>query len=88
MPTLISNYPNPFSSFTRILYSLPKTSKVQIDIFDLRGGKIKTLVNTTSNAGLHEVTWNPENILPGVYLIRFISDTNVSVLKTIFKNSF
>ena len=85
LPKLISNYPNPFSSFTRISYSLPKPSQVQIDIYDLRGGKIKTLTNKMNGAGIHEVTWNPENLLPGVYLIRFISDNNVSVLKAILK---
>jgi len=51
-------YPNPFNPLTTINYDLPKNSFVRIDIYDLMGRKIKTLVNENMKAGYRSIHWN------------------------------
>ena len=64
---LFQNYPNPFNPATTIRYSVPKTSKVQIKIFDVLGNEIGTLVNEEKPAGAYEITWDAANLPSGVY---------------------
>jgi len=58
---LAQNYPNPFNATTIIEYNLPQASLVELSIYDLRGEKIKTLVNQEMNSGVHTVYWNGKN---------------------------
>ena len=51
-------YPNPFNPLTTINYDLPKNSFVRIDIYDLMGRQIKTLVNENMKAGYRSIHWN------------------------------
>jgi hypothetical protein len=62
-----SNYPNPFNSGTTIRYSLKNDSPVTIQVFDLMGRKIETLLNNVQNAGEHSVTWNADGYSSGTY---------------------
>lgn len=55
---LYNNYPNPFNPQTTIKYDLQKSGKVVIEIFNLLGQKIKTLVNEDKTAGSYTTTWN------------------------------
>jgi hypothetical protein len=55
---LQQNYPNPFNAGTRIEFQLPKRSPVQIDIFNLLGQKVATLVDEELSAGFHKVDWD------------------------------
>jgi sugar lactone lactonase YvrE len=64
----ITNYPNPFNAATTIRYSLEKESQVSIQIFDLMGRKIETLVNSVQNAGEHGITWDANDYSTGIYL--------------------
>jgi hypothetical protein len=68
--SLYQNFPNPFNPSTKIKYELPKTEKIKIEIFNMLGQKIKTLVNKTISVGLHEVEFNSGNLPSGVYLYR------------------
>lgn len=52
------NYPNPFNPSTTIEYILPKTTNVNVSIYNVKGQKIKTLVNKKQNAGKSTVFWN------------------------------
>jgi len=73
MPNVFSlkqNYPNPFNASTTISYSLPEGSNVNIDIFDIMGRKIETLVTGHQSAGEHSIVWNASNVSSGVYLYR------------------
>ena len=56
-------YPNPFNPLTTINYDLPKDSFVRIDIYDLMGRQIKTLVNEDMRAGYRSINWNATNDL-------------------------
>ena len=58
---LKQNYPNPFNPTTKIKYELPKESFVSINIYDLKGAKIKSLVNSKQSAGYKEILWNGLN---------------------------
>ena len=56
-------YPNPFNPLTTINYDLPKDSFVRIDVYDLMGRQIKTLVNEKIVAGYRSIHWNATNNL-------------------------
>ena len=70
---LHQNYPNPFNPMTRISYDLPEDANISISIYDLMGRVVKTMVNTTQEAGYKSVIWNATNdygkpVSAGVYL--------------------
>ncbi|MBN1327030.1 MAG: hypothetical protein JW996_03675, partial [Candidatus Cloacimonetes bacterium] len=52
------NYPNPFNPETTISYNLPMDGKVEIAVFNIKGQKVKQLVNNQFTAGQHSVIWN------------------------------
>jgi len=68
---LAQNYPNPFNPITIIQYDLPSASSVRLEIFDVLGRRVATLVNTTQSAGTHIYTLRADALLlaSGVYFI-------------------
>lgn len=68
--TLSQNFPNPFNPSTIIRYSVPQASRVRIEVFNLLGEKVATLVNNQMESGSYEVNWNARNFASGMYLIR------------------
>jgi M6 family metalloprotease-like protein len=72
---LFQNYPNPFNPSTKIKYSLPKPEKVKIEIFNLLGQKIETLLNKPMPAGSFEVEFTANDLPSGVYLYRIVVDS-------------
>ena len=76
---LEQNYPNPFNPETKIEYQLPRDTQVKINIYNIRGEKVKTLVNDKENAGHHSVIWNGTDdrnreLSSGIYLYRIKID--------------
>ncbi len=72
---LSQNYPNPFNPTTQIAYSLGQSGHVSLQIFNIRGQLIKTLVEDMMPAGDHTIEWNATNdsgdrVASGVYLYR------------------
>ena len=72
---LEQNYPNPFNPTTSIRFSLTKPINVTLEIFNVLGQHVKTLVNNELGAGFHTVTWDGTNdagqtVASGVYLYR------------------
>ncbi len=83
---LSQNYPNPFNPATTIEYSLPRRSSVRIDVFNLLGQKVRTLVDREESAGAYSITWDGtsstgEAVSTGVYLYRFQADDHVETKK-------
>jgi hypothetical protein len=64
---LAQNFPNPFNASTSIKYKLKYKSKVTIQVFDVTGRVITTLVNEFKPAGAHRVTWNAADYASGIY---------------------
>jgi len=58
---LYQNYPNPFNPETTISFSIAKTGKAKLEIFNVRGQKVRTLVDGTVEAGTHHILWNGKN---------------------------
>jgi len=71
---LSQNYPNPFNPQTTVKFALPKDSHVKIEIFDLLGRKVVTLVDEDREAGVHEVIWNSDKTASGIYFYRMEAD--------------
>ncbi|MDX2129237.1 MAG: T9SS type A sorting domain-containing protein [Chloroherpetonaceae bacterium] len=78
---LSQNYPNPFNPSTTIRYQLPEKSNVTIDVYDILGKKVQTLVNGTKDAGNYEVNFNARNLSSGVYFYRIQAGSFTKTLK-------
>lgn len=65
--SISQNYPNPFNPVTKIKFSIPISSFVNITIFNVTGSEIETIVNSDLIAGTYEADWNAENYPSGVY---------------------
>jgi hypothetical protein len=87
VPVLHNNYPNPFNPETTIKFSIPEDSKVKLTIYNIKGQKVKTLVNDELEKGIHEVLWtgkndNNKSVASGVYFYKFdVNDKTRSVKK-------
>ena len=72
----ISNYPNPFNPETTINYSLKEDSNVSLNIYNIKGQKVKQLISEQLSAGQHSVMWNGRDINgkqvgSGIYFYKF-----------------
>ncbi len=67
---LAGNYPNPFNASTNISYDIPSATDVRIDIYDILGRKVETLVDSYHQAGRHNVTWHASDKPSGIYLYK------------------
>jgi len=67
---LYQNYPNPFNPITKIEYSLPENSFVEIKIYDIFGKEVETLINKKQTMGMYSLQWQPKNITSGIYFYR------------------
>jgi len=71
------NYPNPFNPQTTIEFGLPATQKVLVEIFDINGRKIATLIHKRLKAGVRRITWNGASEASGVYICRINAGSKV-----------
>jgi hypothetical protein len=67
---LEQNYPNPFNPSTKITYSVARQSKVRLEVFDILGRKVATLVNEARNPGNYTVEFDASKLVSGVYIYR------------------
>jgi len=81
--SLAQNYPNPFNPVTEISLSLPQTSKITLDVFNLLGQKVTTIYEGKLEAGTHSFNWDGSSVASGVYLYRLMADDFVETKKMI-----
>lgn len=65
--SLRQNYPNPFNAETQIKFELSQSSQVTLEIYDLLGRRITTLIDRQFDAGYHHVDWNASSYPSGIY---------------------
>jgi ligand-binding sensor domain-containing protein len=70
----VVNYPNPFNPETKIEYTIPKSGKVKLEVFDNLGRLVKVLVEKTQNAGKYQVLFGGDNIPSGIYFYRLTTE--------------
>ena len=67
---LAQNYPNPFNPSTTLVYSLEKPGHARLEVFDMSGRRVATLVDEDTSAGRHEIMWRPAELASGIYFSR------------------
>ncbi len=80
---LDQNYPNPFNPSTTISYTLDATSNVSLEVFDLMGRKVSTLVQGRQNAGEQSISFDASSLASGVYIYRLIAGGEVLTKKMV-----
>ena len=83
---LYQNYPNPFNPSTIITYSISNPGNVKIEVFNIVGERVATLVNQAQTAGVHSLVWNSQSgngslVNSGVYLLKMQSGNFSKVQK-------
>jgi hypothetical protein len=68
--SLAQNYPNPFNPSTTIRFNMARTGQVSLEVFDLLGRKVASLVNGTRQVGVNEVRFDASALTTGVYFYR------------------
>ena len=84
----VSNYPNPFNTSTTISFYIPKYIKLKLSIYNIKGQKIKTIVNSNLNIGKHSFIWNgrDENdklVSSGIYFYKMETENFSEIKKAI-----
>ncbi len=86
---VMSNYPNPFRGETKISFSLPKTEDVKLEIYNIKGQLVRTLINGQKSAGANNVVWdgsddNGNEVTKGVYFYKIRCGSYSVTKKMIF----
>jgi hypothetical protein len=76
---LSQNYPNPFNPSTTITYQIPYTSNVIVEVYDVLGRKVTTLVNETKEAGNYSLNFKAPWLSSGIYFYKLTAGTFTQV---------
>lgn len=81
-------YPNPTGASSRLAFELARPAHVSVEVYDLRGARVRTLCDREMPAGRHEVAWDGTDgrgrgVPPGVYLVRFAGDGVAAVRRLV-----
>lgn len=80
---LEQNFPNPFNPNTTIRYNIPKSSDVKLEVYDLTGRKVSTLVNAVQSPGTYQVNFNAQMLSSGMYFYKLEAGEFVEVRKMV-----
>jgi hypothetical protein len=81
---LLSAYPNPFNPCTNIAFNLLKNSYVELNIYDISGRKMETMLTGDLKPGLYKKTWDASRFSSGIYIISLRSDHEIQSVKLLF----
>jgi hypothetical protein len=79
--SLTQNYPNPFNPSTKIEYSLPEASYVELKVFDILGNEVAELVNEEQSAGTYRADFTADNLASGFYVAQLIAGDYSKTIK-------
>jgi len=71
---LYTNYPNPFNPVTKIKFDIAKNTNAKIQVYDILGRVVETLVNSELKAGRYEVDFNGQSLSSGVYFYKLVTN--------------
>ncbi|MDA3813019.1 MAG: T9SS type A sorting domain-containing protein [Candidatus Cloacimonetes bacterium] len=82
----LRNYPNPFNPETKIVFDLPESGQVKLEIYNIKGQKVKTLLDCYMSPGRSEMIWNSQDdhgkrVSSGVYFYRLQTPTKILTKK-------
>ena len=81
---LYQAYPNPFNPTTTIKLDLPLSGAVKLEVFNMLGQALATLVNGNMDAGSYSITWNSANFSSGVYFYKINAGKFTDIHKMVF----
>ncbi len=76
-------FPNPFNATTTLEYELPKAARVSLNVYDVRGRVVETLLDEVANAGVNRVNWACPECATGLYFLRMVAGEYVSTQKVL-----
>ncbi|MBN1295010.1 MAG: T9SS type A sorting domain-containing protein [Candidatus Latescibacteria bacterium] len=82
--TIKAAYPNPFNPFTTISFTLTESCNVNVDVFNISGQKIHTLVNAFMNSGVYTLQWKAASFSTGLYYIRVSDGVSAQTIRATF----
>ncbi len=77
-------YPNPFNPATIIQYSIYNEQNILLQVFNISGQLVETLVNGTASAGQHSILWSSGQISTGIYFIKMSTDLHSQTRKVLY----
>jgi hypothetical protein len=80
---LLNNYPNPFNPATKIRFQLPKTSFVEIKVYDITGRNIASLISRTAKAGIYESVFDASALPSGIYFVKMQAGEYTGIKKIV-----
>lgn len=89
-PSSLSVFPNPFNPNTTIAFELPKAEKIEMAVFNLKGQKVRELINEHKSAGKHQIKWDGKDdssrpLSSGIYFLKLNAGQEINTQKLILQ---
>jgi hypothetical protein len=81
---LYQNFPNPFNQSTVIEFDLPQDSHVLLEVFNVRGQRVKTLADDQFTSGRYKIEWQIKSLSSGVYYYQLKTENDIAVNKGVY----
>ena len=79
----LSNYPNPFISYTTVVFTTEERKKVRIMVYDLLGNEVATLYDQHVSPGVHEIRWDTGEMEGGIYFLKLTTGSGTVTRKLV-----